>query len=61
MKYLKLAKSPQIPDDLAQRSIVFTLNSDNQVEEIEYVLEKLPVAVKKLHSISPIWRRKTAA
>ncbi len=50
-----------IPADLAQGSIVFTLNSDNQVEEIEYVLEKLPVAVEKLRLISPIWRRKTAA
>ena len=50
-----------IPADLAQGSIVFTLNSDNQVEEIEYALEKLPVAVEKLRSISPIWRRKTAA
>lgn len=50
-----------IPPDLVQGSIVFTLNSGNQVEEIEYVLEKLPVAVERLRSISPIWRRKTAA
>lgn len=51
----------KIPPDLAQGSVVFTLNSTNTLEEIEYVLEKLPLAVEKLRSFSPIWRRKTAA
>ncbi len=50
-----------IPPDLAQGSIVFTLNSSNTFEEIEYVLKKLPFAVEKLRSISPVWRKKTAA
>lgn len=50
-----------IPADLAQGSIVFTLNSDNQVGEIEYVLEKLPVVVERLRSISPVWRKKIVA
>jgi cysteine desulfurase len=50
-----------IPPDLAQGSIVFTLNNTNTVEEIEYVLEKLPLAVEKLRSLSPIWSRKSAA
>jgi cysteine desulfurase len=50
-----------IPPDLAQGSIVFTLDITNTVEEIEYVLDKLPLAVEKLRSLSPIWRRKSAA
>jgi cysteine desulfurase len=50
-----------IPPDLAQGSVVFTLNTTNTVEEIEYVLEKLPLAVEKLRSLSPIWRGKSAA
>ncbi len=50
-----------IPPDLAQGSIVFTLNSSITFEEVEYVLKKLPFAVEKLRSISPVWRKKTAA
>ena len=50
-----------IPADLAQGSIVFTIHNSNTVEEIEYVLEKLPFAVGKLRSLSPIWREKAAA
>jgi len=50
-----------IPADLAQGSIVFTIHNSNTVEEIEYVLEKLPFAVGKLRSFSPIWREKAAA
>jgi cysteine desulfurase len=50
-----------VPPDLAQGSIVFTLNNSNKVEEIEYVLERLPIAVERLRSLSPIWREKAAA
>ena len=50
-----------MPPDLAQGSIVFTLNSSNTFEEVEYVLKKLPFAVEKLRSFSPVWREKTAA
>ncbi len=45
--------------DLAQGSIVFTLETDNTLEEIGYVLEKFPVAVEKLRLLSPLWREKT--
>jgi len=47
-----------IPPDLAQGSVVFSLDLTNRVEEIEYILEKLPQAVAKLRSFSPIWGRK---
>jgi cysteine desulfurase len=50
-----------IRPDLAQGSIVFTLNTSNGVEEIEYVVEKLPLVVKHLRSFSPIWRKGVAA
>jgi len=49
------------PADLAQGSIVFTLDSSNTKEEIEYVLEKLPPVVARLRSLSPIWEEKVAA
>jgi cysteine desulfurase len=41
--------------DLAQGSTVFTINSDNTKEEIDYVLEILPSIVQWLRSISPLW------
>ena len=50
-----------IPPDLAQGSIVFTLNSSNKVEEVEYALEKFSLAVEKLRSLSPLWRERKAA
>jgi hypothetical protein len=31
------------------------------MEEIDYVLEKLPLAAHTLRSFSPLWRKKTAA
>ncbi len=48
-----------VPPDLAQGSVVFTMNN-NSVQEVRYVLEKLASAVEKLRSLSPIWREKTA-
>lgn len=51
----------KIPPDLAQGSIVFTMNGSNRAEEIEYMLEKLTFAVKRLRSFSPLWRKKMAA
>ncbi len=41
--------------DLAQGSTVFTIDSSNTEAEIDYVLEKLPAAVDRLRSLSPIW------
>ncbi|NNG07095.1 MAG: cysteine desulfurase, partial [Desulfobacteraceae bacterium] len=45
----------KIPPDIAQGSIVFTMNSSNTIQEMEYVLEKLPSAVDTLRSFSPLW------
>jgi cysteine desulfurase len=50
-----------LPPDLAQGSVVFTLSHSNTQEDIRYVLDKLPYAVAKLRSFSPVWRKKMAA
>ena len=44
-----------LPAALAQGSSVFSIDRDNTREEIEYVLDKLPQAVDRLRSMSPIW------
>ena len=51
----------KIPPDLAQGSIVFTLDRANTMEEVEYILEKLPSVVEKLRSFSPLWNKKRRA
>ncbi len=51
----------KIPPDVAQGSIVFTMNHSNTMEEMDYVLEKIPLAVHTLRSFSPLWSKKTAA
>lgn len=50
-----------VEHDLAQGSMVLTLDSSNTFEEMEYVLEKLPPVVERLRSLSPIWRENAAA
>lgn len=47
--------------DVAQGSMVFTLSPGNLGEEIDYVLTELPLAVDKLRSFSPVWRKRMAA
>ncbi len=50
-----------ISPEIAQGSLVFTLDASNREEEVDYVLEKLPQAVERLRSFSPVWRKKMAA
>ena len=50
-----------VPPDLAQGSIVFTMNSTNTMEDVEHVLNKLPLVVERLRDLSPIWRENKAA
>jgi cysteine desulfurase len=49
-----------IPPEVAQGSLVFTLNQDNREDEVHHVLEYLPQAVENLRSFSPVWRKKMA-
>ena len=50
-----------VPPEVAQGSVVFTLGRGTTEEDIDYVLEKLPAAVEKLRSFSPVWKKKMAA
>ena len=50
-----------ISPDLAQGSVVFTFGADNREEEVDRVLTELPVAVERLRSFSPVWRKKMTA
>ena len=61
LKISPVLVSIQIPPEVAQGSIVFTLCGSNRVEEVENVLEKFPSCVKKLRSLSPLWRERRAA
>jgi cysteine desulfurase len=50
-----------ISPEIAQGSLVFTLSPDQSQEDIDYVLTELSLAVEKLRSFSPVWRKKMAA
>ena len=50
-----------VPVDLAQGSVVFTMNKNNSIEEVDYILVELYNSVDKLRSLSPLWGEKTAA
>ena len=50
-----------ITPEVAQGSLVFTLNQDNREDEVQHVLAHLPQAVENLRSFSPVWRKKMAA
>lgn len=47
-----------IPADIAQGSVVFTLDQSNSKEEIDHVLDKLPPIIDRLRMMSPVWGRK---
>ena len=42
-----------ISSALAQGSIVFTLGTDNSVEDVDYFLNEFPVIIKRLREMSP--------
>jgi len=44
-----------LPAALAQGSSVFSIDRNNTRQEIDFVLDKLPLAVDRLRSMSPIW------
>jgi hypothetical protein len=37
------------------------MDTSNTMEEMDYVLERLPAAVDTLRSFSPLWKKKAAA
>jgi len=48
-----------IPAELAQGSIVFTFNKTNTIQEVKYLLDKMPPVVDRLRAMSPVWGRET--
>ena len=44
-----------VPADVAQGSLVFTFDDTNTMDEVDYVLKKLPPVVERLRAMSPIW------
>ena len=49
-----------VPPELAQGSIVFTMNSTNTMDEVEHVLDNLPPVAARLREMSPVWNRKSS-
>jgi cysteine desulfurase len=49
-----------IRPELAQGSVVFSFDADNSEEDVNIVLYHLPLAVGRLRSFSPVWRKRTA-
>jgi len=50
-----------VPPEIAQGSVVFTMDSSNTLEEVEYVTEQLEQVADRLRALSPIWKAETAA
>jgi len=50
-----------VPPEIAQGSVVFTMDSSNTLEEVEYVTEQLERVAGSLRALSPIWKAETAA
>jgi cysteine desulfurase len=47
-----------VPPELAQGSIVFTLNSTNTMADVDHVLDKFPIVAARLRELSPVWNEK---
>jgi len=44
-----------IPQPLAHSSLRLSLNEENTIEDIDTILEKLPLILTRLRAISPVW------
>ncbi len=47
-----------VPPELAQGSVVFTLNSTNTMADVDHVLDKFPIVAARLRELSPVWNEK---
>ena len=45
-----------VPHEVAHGSLRLTLCEYNTVEEVEYIVQKVPEVVAKLRAMSPVWR-----
>lgn len=46
-----------LPHEIAHGSLRLTLDESNTVEDVDYILEKLPPVIAWLREISPLWER----
>ena len=44
-----------LPHEVAHGSLRLSLGEQNTMEDVDYILEKLPVIVERLRSMSPLW------
>ena len=44
-----------LPHEVAHGSLRLSLGEQNTVEDVDYILEKLPAIVERLRSMSPLW------
>ena len=44
-----------LPHEIAHGSLRLTLTDENTMEDVEYILHKLPPIVERLRSMSPLW------
>ena len=46
-----------LPHEIAHGSLRITLSEHTTEEEVDYIIEKVPVVVEKLRNMSPVWER----
>ena len=46
-----------LPHEIAHGSLRLTLDENNTVEDVDYILEKLPPIIERLRDMSPLWER----
>lgn len=47
-----------LPHSIAHGSLRLSINEENTVEEIDYIIEVLPTIVERLRQMSPVWDQK---
>lgn len=45
-----------VPHEVAHGSLRLTLSEYTTEKEVDYIIEKVPEAVKRLRDMSPVWR-----
>lgn len=46
-----------LPHEIAHGSLRLTLDENNTIEDVDYILEKLPPVIERLREMSPLWER----
>ncbi len=49
-----------LPHEVAHGSLRLSLGEQNTMEDVDYILEKLPAIVERLRSMSPLWEERLA-